>query len=83
MLRPRHRGWRSWLWMERLQQEGSCKHQIPASFPFLARFKVFEVKSQGEDPQGHSKIGLGCIHTFSIPSKGGFGTSQGEQLLLL
>lgn len=70
MLRPRHRGWRFWLWMERLQHKGSCKHQIHASFLFLAYFKVFEVWSQGEDPQGHSKTHLGCIHTFSIPSQG-------------
>lgn len=72
--------------MERRQHGGSCKHQIPASFPsfpFLALFKLFEVRSQGEDPQGHSKIGLGFIHTFSIPSKGVFDTSQGQRLLLL
>lgn len=54
---------------ERLQHKGSCKHQIPAGFPFLACFKVFGVRSQGEDPQGHSKIGVGCIHTFRIPSQ--------------
>lgn len=70
MLRPRHRGWRSRLWTERPQYKGPCKQQIPAGFPFLARFKVFEVRSQGEDPQGHSKIGLGCIHAFGIPSQG-------------
>lgn len=83
MLRPRHRGWRSWLWTERLQHEGSCKHQIPADISFLARFKVLGVRSQGEDPQGRSKIGLGCIHTFGIPSQGLLGTSQGQQLLML
>lgn len=84
MLRPRHRGERSWLWIERLQHKDSCKHQIPADFPFLACFKAFGVRSQGEDPQGHSKIGLGCIHTHSAsPAKGWFGTSQGQQLLLL
>lgn len=70
MLRPRHREGRFRLWTEGLQHKDSCKHHIPAGFPFLAYFKVFELRSQGEDPQGHSKICLGCIHAFSISSQG-------------
>lgn len=69
MLRPRHRAWRVWLWMERLQHKGSCKHQIPAGFLFLAYFKAFKVWSQGEDPQG--TLGL-CPHIEHPQPRGGW-----------